>query len=73
MVVKLEQDVLFEPGSYSVSPAVVENMTKIFEPAAAEIDHFYPEVPPGLPLSLVITLQRGYADATVIGEGSTFI
>lgn len=69
MVVKLEQDVLFEPGSYSVSPAVVENMTKIFEPAAAEIDRFTQKYP-DFPLSLVITF-KGYADATVIGEGST--
>lgn len=69
MVVKLEQDVLFEPGSYSVSPAVVENITKIFEPAAAEIDRFTKKYP-DFPLSLVITF-KGYADATVIGEGSS--
>lgn len=69
MVVKLEQDILFEPGSYSVSPSVVENMTKIFEPAAAEIDRFTQKYP-DFPLSLVITF-KGYADATVIGEGSS--
>lgn len=69
MVVKLEQDVLFEPGSYSVTPAVVQNMTKIFEPAAAEIDRFTKKYP-DFPLSLVITF-KGYADATVIGEGSS--
>lgn len=69
MVVKLEQDVLFEPGSYSVSPAVVKNMTKIFEPAVAEIDRFTTKYP-DFPLSLVITF-KGYADGTTIGEGSS--
>lgn len=69
MVVKLEQDVLFGPGSYNVSPEVVKNMTKIFEPAAAEIDRFTTKYP-DFPLSLVITF-KGYADATTIGEGSS--
>ena len=69
MVVKLDQDVLFEPGSYTVSPAVVKNMTKIFEPAVAEIDRFTTKYP-DFPLSLVITF-KGYADATTIGEGSS--
>lgn len=69
MVVKLEQDVLFEPGSYSVSPAVVKNITKIFEPAALEIDRFTKKYP-DFPLSLVITF-KGYADGTTIGEGSS--
>lgn len=69
MVVKLEQDVLFEPGSYSVTPSVVKNMTKIFEPAALEIDRFTKKYP-DFPLSLVITF-KGYADGTTIGEGSS--
>lgn len=69
MVVKLEQDVLFEPGSYRVSPAVVKDMTRIFDPAVAEIDRFTTKYP-DFPLSLVITF-KGYADATTIGEGST--
>ncbi len=69
MVVKLEQDVLFEPGSYSVSPTVVKNMTKIFEPAVLEIDRFTKKYP-DFPLSLVITF-KGYADGTTIGEGSS--
>jgi flagellar motor protein MotB len=68
LVVKLEQDVLFEPGSYKVSSSVVKNMTKIFEPAAIEIDRFTKKYP-DFPLSLVITF-KGYADATQIGEGS---
>lgn len=69
MVVKLEQDVLFEPGSYNVSPAVVQNITRIFGPAALEIDRFTTKYP-DFPLSLVITF-KGYADGTTIGEGSS--
>jgi outer membrane protein OmpA-like peptidoglycan-associated protein len=69
MVVKLDQDVLFEPGSYSVSPAVVSKMTSLFEPAAAEIDRFTKKYP-DFPLTLVIT-AKGYADGTTIGEGSS--
>lgn len=69
MVVKLEQDVLFEPGSYNVSPGVVQNMTRIFGPAAVEIDRFTTKYP-DFPLSLVITF-KGYADGTTIGEGSS--
>ncbi len=69
MVVKLDQDVLFEPGSYSVSPSVVAKMTSLFEPAAAEIDRFTKKYP-DFPLTLVIT-AKGYADGTTIGEGSS--
>ena len=69
MVVKLDQDVLFEPGKYSVSPALVETISKLFEPAAKEIDLFTKKYP-DFPLSLVIT-SKGYADATTISEGSS--
>lgn len=69
MVVKLDQDVLFEPGSYSVSPSVVSKMTSLFEPAAMEIDRFTKKYP-DFPLTLVIT-AKGYADGTTIGEGSS--
>lgn len=69
MVVKLDQDVLFEPGKYSVEPGVVESIGKFFEPAAKEIDLFTRKYP-DFPLSLVIT-AKGYADGTTIGEGST--
>ncbi|MGQ0738929.1 MAG: hypothetical protein ACT4OJ_07725 [Bacteroidota bacterium] len=69
MVVKLDQDVLFEPGSYSVSPSVVSKMTNLFEPAAIEIDRFTKKYP-DFPLTLVIT-AKGYADGTTIGEGSS--
>jgi len=68
-VVKIDQDVLFEPGSYIVSVAMASAISRLFEPAAVEIDRFtqkYPE----FPLSLVIT-AKGYADATTIAEGST--
>jgi hypothetical protein len=68
MVVKLEQDVLFQPGKYFVSAGVADAIGKIFEPAAKEIDWFTQKYP-DFPLSLVIT-AKGYADATNIGEGS---
>lgn len=69
MVMKLDQDVLFEPGSYTVSPSVVANISKLFVPAAEEIDRFSKKYP-DFTLSLVIT-AKGYADATSIAEGST--
>lgn len=68
MVVKLDQDVLFEPGKYTVSPGVSEAIGKFFEPAAKEIDHFTQKYP-DFPLSLVIT-AKGYADGTSIVEGT---
>lgn len=69
MVVKIDQDVLFEPGKYTVAPAMANTIGKIFEPAAKEIDLFTRKYP-DFPLSLVIT-AKGYADATSIAEGST--
>ena len=68
LVVKLDQDVLFPPGSYTIAPALVSNIGKLFEPAAIEIDKFSAKYP-DFPLSLVIT-AKGYADATSISEGS---
>lgn len=68
-VVKIDQDVLFEPGRYVVAPAMANAITKIFEPAAKEIDLFTRKYP-DFPLSLVIT-AKGYADATTISEGSS--
>ena len=67
-VVKIDQDVLFEPGSYVVSPSMANALVKIFEPAALEIDSFTRKYP-DFPLSLVIT-AKGFADATTISEGS---
>lgn len=69
MVVKLDQDVLFEPGSYKVSPSVIANIGKLFEPAAKEIDKFASKYQ-DFTLSLVISI-KGYADATTINEGSS--
>lgn len=69
MVVKLDQDVLFEPGSYKVAPAVIANIGKLFEPAAKEIDKFASKYQ-DFTLSLVISI-KGYADATTINEGSS--
>lgn len=68
MVVKLDQDVLFEPGKYTVTAAVAEAIGKFFEPAAKEIDLFTQKYP-DFPLSLVIT-AKGYADGTAIAEGT---
>lgn len=68
LVIKLDQDVIFDPGEYRVSASVAENITKQFEPAVKEIDLFtkkYPE----FPLSLVIT-AKGYSDGTIIPPGS---
>ncbi len=69
MVVKLDQDILFQSGSYSVSPEVINNIGQLFEPAASGIDAFTKKYP-NFSLSLVITF-KGYADASVITEGST--
>lgn len=68
MVVQLDQDVLFEPGKYTVSPSVEAAIGKFFEPAAKEIDLFTQKYP-DFPLSLVIT-AKGYADGTAIAEGT---
>jgi hypothetical protein len=68
MVVKLDQDVIFEPGKYIVSQSVADAIGKFFEPAAKEIDLFTQKYP-DFPLSLVIT-AKGYADGTSIAEGT---
>lgn len=67
-VVRLEQDVIFGPGQYNLTPVVAASISRMFEPVAKEIDYFINKYP-DFPLSLVIT-ARGYADATTIGEGS---
>jgi outer membrane protein OmpA-like peptidoglycan-associated protein len=67
-VVRLEQDVIFGPGQYNLTPVVAASISRMFEPVAKEIDYFVTKYP-SFPLSLVIT-ARGYADATTIGEGS---
>ncbi len=40
MVVKIDQDVLFEPGKYTIAPEMANTIGKLFEPAAKEIDLF---------------------------------
>ncbi|MEO6613580.1 MAG: hypothetical protein ABIT05_12385 [Chitinophagaceae bacterium] len=67
-VINLDQDVIFEPGKYTVTPAVVSAIGKFFEPAAKEIDMFVKKYP-DFPMSLVIT-AKGYADGTTIAEGT---
>ncbi len=67
-VVKLDQDVIFKPGQYEVSPDVAAAIGNFFEPAAKEIDVFIKKYP-SFPLSLVIT-AKGYADGTTIAETS---
>jgi flagellar motor protein MotB len=68
MVIKLDQDVLFESGKYTVTPGLATAIGKFFEPAAREIDLFTKKYP-DFPLSLVIT-AKGYADGTTISESS---
>ncbi len=67
-VVKLDQDVLFGPGQYTVTEKVANNISSLFEPAAKEIDLFVKKYP-DFPLSMVIT-AKGYSDATAIAKGS---
>lgn len=67
-VLKLDQDLLFEPGKYTVAPNVVAAIGKIFEPVSKEISAFTQKYP-DFPLSLAIT-AKGYADATDISETS---
>lgn len=69
MVVKIDQDVLFAPGKYTVDSATVAVIGKLFAPAADEINVFANKYP-DFPLSLIIT-AKGYADATLISEGSS--
>ena len=67
-VVMLDQDVLFTPGQYNLSPSVSYTLGKTFEPVVKEIDYFVNKYP-DFPLSLVIT-AKGYADATTISDKS---
>ena len=66
-VVKLDQDVLFEPGQYTATEKVALTIGSFFEPASKEIDYFVKKYPE-FPLSIVIT-AKGYADGTSIAEG----
>jgi flagellar motor protein MotB len=68
LVIKIDQDIIFEPGQYIVTQAMVDVIGKFFEPPAKEIDLFIKKYP-DFPLSLVIT-AKGYADGTSIAEGT---
>src|SRR5690606_30122326 len=52
MVVRIDQDVVFEPGKYDISPTVASAIGRLFEPASKEIDLFIKKYP-NFPLSLV--------------------
>jgi len=67
-VVKLDQDVIFKPGEYEVTPEIAASIAKFFEPAAAGMDTFIQKYP-DFSLSLVIN-AKGYADGTTISESS---
>jgi flagellar motor protein MotB len=68
-VIRLDQDLLFESGKYTVTQAVADAIGKFFEPASREIDLFVKKYP-DFPLSLIIT-AKGYADGTAIAEGTS--
>jgi flagellar motor protein MotB len=68
LVIKIDEDIIFEPGQYKVSSALVQNISKIFEPAANEIESFVKKYP-DYDLSLIVN-ANGFADGTSIAEGS---
>src|SRR4029079_10983194 len=57
-VIRLDQDILFESGKYTVTTEVADAIGKFFEPAAKEIDLFVKKYP-DFPLALIIT-AKGY-------------
>lgn len=68
LVIKIDQDIIFEPGQYKVSASLSQNISRIFDPAATEIESFvkkYPEYD----LSLIVN-ANGFADGTSIAEGA---
>ncbi|MCB0742065.1 MAG: hypothetical protein KDB92_13705, partial [Chitinophagaceae bacterium] len=67
-VIELDQDVIFGPGQYTLSPDVSQMISKMFAPVAKEINYFINKYP-DFPLSLVLT-AKGYADATTINKSS---
>jgi hypothetical protein len=69
LVLKLDQDIIFEPGKFTVNPTFIQTIERVFEPVALAIDSFTQKYP-GFPLSLAIT-AKGYADASEISETST--
>jgi flagellar motor protein MotB len=68
LVIKIDQDIIFEPGQYKVSVTINQSVSKIFEPAATEIESFIKKYP-DYDLSLIVN-ANGFADATSIAEGT---
>jgi hypothetical protein len=68
MVVKLDQDVIFQPASITVEGKAADAIGKFFEPLPKKLTCSLKNIP-NFPLSLVIT-AKGYADATSIVEGT---
>ncbi len=68
LVIKLDQDIIFESGKYLVSPDVAGKLETLFQPAADQINAFIKKYP-DYPLSVVIN-ANGFADATSIAEGT---
>jgi len=69
LVIKIDEDIIFEPGKYKVSAAAAQTISKIFDPAANEIESFVKKYP-GVDLSVVIN-ANGFADGTSIAEGTS--
>src|SRR4029078_3717261 len=40
LVIKIDQDIIFEPGKYTVTPSMADAIIRFFEPPAKEIDQF---------------------------------
>lgn len=69
LVLKIDDDIIFEPGKYKVSAVAAQTISKIFDPAANEIESFVKKYP-GVDLSVVINAD-GFADGTSIAEGTS--
>jgi flagellar motor protein MotB len=69
LVLKIDDDIIFEPGKYKVSAAATQTISKIFDPSANEIESFVKKYP-GVDLSVVIN-ANGFADGTSIAEGTS--
>jgi flagellar motor protein MotB len=68
LVIKIDEDIIFEPGKYKVAASLEQNISKIFEPAVNEIESFIKKYP-DYDLSLIVN-ANGFADGTSIAEGT---
>jgi outer membrane protein OmpA-like peptidoglycan-associated protein len=68
LVIRLDQDIIFESGKYLVSPDVAGKLETLFQPAADQINAFIKKYP-DYPLSVVIN-ANGFADASSIADGT---